>query len=217
MRCDEKRDFDSILSTRVSILSPRMYLFLFPEGTQHSLSLASCSSCPAGLHLGILMMNRDRSCATRSSAKATGTFIRRTTQHSHRVQFGPEQAIFLPGSVPCLSTYRSIPRATSRDREASEKSRFTSSTSFRLGILDLTGLASLGWASCLPDLPDPLKPSRSQRPKIGKRTAYEVQPDRRSAVSRRSTRPSAEWNARHESGPSLKRLRLVLSVVSLGM
>lgn len=40
MRWDEKRDFDSILSTRVSILSPRMYLFLFPEGTQHS--LASC-------------------------------------------------------------------------------------------------------------------------------------------------------------------------------
>jgi hypothetical protein len=215
MRCDEKRDFDSILSTRVSILSPRMYLFIFPEGTQHS--LASCSSCPAGLHLGILMMNRDRSCATRSSAKATGTFIMRTTQHSQRDHLGPEQAIFLPGSR--LTVLLDVPlaaRSQGRRREI-EKPRFTSSTSFRLGILDLTGLASLGWASCLPDLPDPLKPSRSQRPKIGKRTAYEVQPDRRSAVSRRSTRPSAEWNARYESGPSLKRLRLVLSVVSLGM
>lgn len=90
-----------------------MYLFLFPEGIQHS--LASCSS--PELHLGILMMNRDRSCATRSSAKATGTFIKRMTQHSHRDHLGPEQAIFLPGSFPCFSTYRSIPRATYRDRE----------------------------------------------------------------------------------------------------
>lgn len=73
--------------------------------------------CPPEVHLGILLKNRDRSCATRSSAKATGTFIRRTTQHSHRVHLGPEQAIFLPGSFPCFSTYRSMSRATSRDRE----------------------------------------------------------------------------------------------------
>lgn len=147
MRCDEKRDFDSILSTRVSILSPRMYSFLFPEGTQHSLSRAG----GAGPQPRLLLLlpgwasprvNRDRSCATRSSAKATGTFIRRTTQHSHRVHLGPEQAIFLPGSFPCLSTYRSIPRATSRDREVAF--HVIHLVSSWISGLDRLGLAWLG-------------------------------------------------------------------------
>jgi hypothetical protein len=115
-------------------------------------------------------------------------------------------------SRACRRTARSQGR-----RRGIEKSRFTSSTSFRLGFLDLTGLALLGWEICLPDRPDPRKPSRSQRPKIGKRIAFEVHTDKRSAINRRSTRRSAEWNARYENGPSLKRLRLVLSVVSLGM
>jgi hypothetical protein len=136
MRCDEETRFrfDSIHACLD--IEPRMYLFLFPEGTQHS--LASCSFCPAGLHLGIQMMNRDRSCATRSSPKATGTFIRRTTQHSQRDHLGPEQAIFLPGAFPCLSTYRSMSRATSRDREvAFHVIHLVSSWN--------SGLASLGW------------------------------------------------------------------------
>lgn len=203
--------FDSILiHARFDTEPPDVFVSI---SRRHTAQPCLLLLCPPELHLGIPMKNRDRSCATRSSAKATGTFIRLTTQHSQRVHLGPEQAIFLPGSFPCLSTYRSIPRATSRDREVAFHVIHLVS-SWNSGLVRL-GLAWLG--TCLPDLPDPLKPSRSQRPKIGKRTAYEVHTDKRSAVSRRSTRRSAECNARYESGPSLKRLRRVLSVVSLSM